>query len=242
MSGSTLKQLPFYQVDVFSSEPYKGNPVAVTIIEDEDLAEKLKDGDHMARFARWTNLSETTFILPVTKEDEPEVDYTLRIFTPGMELPFAGHPTLGSCRAWLEHGGKPKQAGVVVQKCGLGLIYIRISEDGQLLSFSTPPLRKSGQASSQEITPFLKAMNLPAEDVLEAQWIVNGPDWCALRLRDAKAVLNVTVPDPNAAGKGMWGILGSYKPGEHPDGATFEVRTFAPGDGILEDPVTGSFR
>ncbi|MCO5590159.1 hypothetical protein L7F22_044128 [Adiantum nelumboides] len=239
MSGSTL---PFYQVDVFSSEPYKGNPVAVTIIEDEKVAERLKDGEHMARFARWTNLSETTFILPVTKEDEPEVDYNLRIFTPGIELPFAGHPTLGSCRAWLEHGGKPKKAGVVVQKCGLGLIYIRISDDEKLLSFSTPPLRKSGPATKQEILPFLKAMNLNEDDILESQWIVNGPEWCALRLRDANAVLNVKVSDPNAAGKGIWGVFGSYKPGEHPDGATFEVRTFAPGDNIPEDPVTGSFR
>lgn len=238
----SLKQLPFYQVDVFSSEPYKGNPVAVTIIEEESLAKQLQDGDHMARFARWTNLSETTFILPVTQEDEPEVDYNLRIFTPGTELPFAGHPTLGSCKAWLEHGGKPKRSGTVVQKCGLGLIEIRISDDGQILSFSTPPLRKSGPATSQEIQPFLNAMNLSQDDILESQWIVNGPEWCALRLRDATQVLNVNISDPTAAGKGVWGIFGTYQPGQHPDGATFEVRTFAPGDGILEDPVTGSFR
>src|SRR5262245_18972273 len=124
---------PFCQIDVFTTTPYTGNPVAVVL-----------DGggltiEQMQRFANWTNLSETTFVLPPS---EPEADYRVRIFTPALELPFAVHPTLGTCHAWLEAGGTPKRDGLVVQQCAAGLIPIRRATDG--LAFAAPPLVRSG--------------------------------------------------------------------------------------------------
>lgn len=227
------QQLPFYQVDVFSSHAYRGNPVAVTIV-DRQNRHRITD-EHMTRFARWTNLSETTFIFP----GDEQADYSLRIFTPGGELPFAGHPTLGSCRAWLTHGGRPKRDRVIVQRCGVGLVQIKVSEDGRLLSFIAPPLLKSGTPDGETVAQLCKAMDVPVSDVVEAQWVANGPNSIALRLKDAQSVLAVKMADPLAAGDHEWGIVGPYGQGEGPDGATYEVRFFAPNHNI---PVRSEWR
>lgn len=227
--------LPFYQVDVFSTEAYRGNPVAVVVALDDEAASRLTTQD-MAQFASWTNLSETTFILPPS--DAQKADYRLRIFTPGLELPFAGHPTLGSCRAWLAHGGRPRVPGTVVQECGAGLVTLRIEGDGSSedarLAFAAPPLKRSGKAADGDVAAVCKAMALDAsKDVVAAEWIENGPPWLALVLPNAEAVRNVKLVDGGvAAGDRIWGIVGQYGKEKGPGGADFEVRTFAPSDGI----------
>jgi len=215
---------PFRQVDVFSSEPLRGNPVAV--VHD---AEGLTDDD-LQRFAHWTNLSETTFLLPPT---DPAADYRLRIFTPGRELPFAGHPTLGSAHAWLEAGGVPRTDGEVVQECGAGLVRIR---RGERLAFTAPPLLRSGPVSDQDRTAVVRALGIADDDVVDLAWVDNGPGWVGVLLRDAAAVLALR-PDAGAFGDLDIGVVGP-----HPAGAecAVEVRAFCPGMGIVEDPVTGS--
>ena len=215
---------PFRQVDVFSGEPLLGNPVAV--VHDADGL----DDDQMARFARWTNLSETTFLLPPTTA---EADYRLRIFTPGGELPFAGHPTLGSAHAWLEAGGTPS-GDDVVQECGAGLV--RVRRDGRL-AFEAPPLVRSGPVSGEDRVQLVRALRLEADDVLDAAWVDNGPGWVALLLKDATAVLDCR-PDLIAMGEFEVGVVGAYGPGE--SDADVEVRAFVPSMGVGEDPVTGS--
>lgn len=214
----------FRQVDVFSSEPLRGNPVAV--VHD---AQGLSD-DEMGRFAHWTNLSETTFLLPPT---EPAADYRLRIFTPGTELPFAGHPTLGSAHAWLEAGGAPRADGEVVQECGAGLVRIR---RGERLAFAAPPLVRSGPVAEADRAAIVRALAIRDDDVVDLAWVDNGPGWVGVLLRDAEAVLAVE-PDVGAFGTLDIGVVG-----RHPEGAecAVEVRAFCPGMGIVEDPVTGS--
>ncbi len=214
----------FRQVDVFSSEPLRGNPVAV--VHD---AQGLSD-DEMGRFAHWTNLSETTFMLPPT---EPAADYRLRIFTPGTELPFAGHPTLGSAHAWLEAGGAPRADGEVVQECGAGLVRIR---RGERLAFAAPPLVRSGPVAEADRAAIVRALAIRDDDVVDLAWVDNGPGWVGVLLRDAEAVLAVE-PDVGAFGTLDIGVVG-----RHPEGAecAVEVRAFCPGMGIVEDPVTGS--
>ena len=215
----------FRQVDVFSSEPLRGNPVAVV-----QGAEGVGD-DEMQAFARWTNLSETTFLLPPTEQG---ADYRLRIFTPAGELPFAGHPTLGSAHAWLEAGGTPAQADVVVQECAAGLIRIRC---GDRLAFAAPPLLRSGPPTPDELAAVLRALRLAEEDVLAASWLVNGPHFMGVQLRDRDAVLAVR-PDVSAFGGLDIGVVGLHPAGGEVD---LEVRVFVSGMGIGEDPVTGSF-
>ena len=219
----------FAQVDVFCSQPISGNPVAVVLD-----AEGITD-DAMAAFARWTNLSETTFVLPPS---DPGADYRLRIFTPGGELPFAGHPTLGSAHAWLAAGGVPN-GEYIVQECGIGLVSIR--RDGDRLAFAAPPLRKSGPADPETVAEVAGALGVAAERVLAAEWVYNGPGWIALWLDSAQRVLDVE-PDMAALGKHEVGIVGFYGAPSHPDdpSVAIEVRAFAPGDGVPEDPVTGS--
>lgn len=218
-------QRRFMQVDVFSEMPNGGNPLAV-VIDAEGL-----DAAAMQRFANWTNLSETTFLLPPT---QPEADYRVRIFTPTTELPFAGHPTLGSCHAWLEAGGRPKQAGVIVQECGLGLVPIR--RDGSRLAFAAPPLRRTGPLDHARLAQLLNALGLSRGDVLDHQWLVNGPQWIGLYLRSAELVLD-TKPSFEML-KGLdFGLVGPH-PAESE--CAFEVRGFAFLDGPVEDPVTGS--
>jgi len=213
----------FSQVDVFSSQPLRGNPVAV--VHD---AEGVTD-EEMRRFAHWTNLSETTFLLPSTN---PEADYRLRIFTPGEELPFAGHPTLGSAHAWLEAGGVPRDDGVIVQECGSGLVRIRRADR---LAFAAPPLLREGPVSEAERTQILAALALRDDDVVELSWGDNGPGWVVALLRDAAAVLEVR-PDWSAFGGLDIGVVGPYPAGAE---CAVEVRAFCPSIGV-EDPVTGS--
>ena len=215
----------FVQVDVFTSEALRGNPLAVVI----DVA-GLSD-QQMADFARWTNLSETTFLLPPT---DPAADYRVRIFTPGGELPFAGHPTLGSAHAWLASGGDPKKPAMVVQQCAIGLV--RIQREGARMAFAAPPLTRSGPADEATCAQVLRALRLGADEVLDIEWVANGPQWLAARLRDAQAVKDLA-PD-FAAMRGLkLGVVGAYPPGSECD---FEVRGFVPDLGVPEDPVTGS--
>jgi PhzF family phenazine biosynthesis protein len=214
----------FHQVDVFSAQRLKGNPLAVV-----HAAEGLSDTT-MAAFARWTNLSETTFLLPPT---DPQADYRVRIWTPGGELPFAGHPTLGSCWAWLAAGGAPHQTGVVVQQCTVGLV--RVRRDGQRLAFAAPPTRRTGPLEADLFKRLLLALRLTPSDVLRHQWVDNGPGWCALQLHSAEQVRAV-VPDWAGLHDIKLGLVGAHQPG---DECQFEVRAFI-GGGNYEDPVTGS--
>lgn len=211
-------------MDVFTDTATHGNPVAV-VIGAEGLARQT-----MQQFTDWTNLSEATFLLPPTA---PEADYRLRIFCPGRELPFAGHPTLGSCHAWLEAGGVPK-ARDIVQECEAGLI--RIRRTGQRLAFLAPPLRRSGPLSHDELERVVRGLGIDRSDVVDHQWCDNGPGWQAVRLRDPELVLSLT-PDPQVLAGLDIGVVG---PSTHPD-ADLEVRAFFPGNaGLTEDPVTGS--
>ncbi|MDQ4501447.1 PhzF family phenazine biosynthesis protein [Sinomonas sp. ASV322] len=219
---------PFSQIDVFTSEFLRGNPVAV--VHDAD---GLETGD-MAAFARWTNLSETTFLLPPT---QPGADYRLRIFTPGGEIPFAGHPTLGSARAWLEAGGVPAAPGQIVQECGVGLVTLK-DDDGRL-AFAAPPLRRSGPVEPSELAVVAGSLGLGADDVVDAAWVDNGPGWVGLLLHDAETVLGLR-PDFAAMDDYLVGVVGPYPEDSWDSGAHFEVRGFAPSLDVPEDPVTGS--
>jgi len=215
---------PFRQVNVFSSDPLAGNPLAVV----HDAAGL--SGEQMAALARWTNLSETTFLLPPS---EAGADYRVRIFTPQTELPFAGHPTLGTCHAWLAAGGKPKKAGVVMQQCGVGLVAVRC--DGPRLEFAAPAMRRSGPLEPEVLARIAKALALAPADIVRHQWVDNGPGWCAVMLGSARKVLALD-PDWAALDPLMLGVLGPHDPGGD---AAFEVRAFV-GAGGWEDPVTGS--
>ncbi len=215
----------FHQLDVFSAVPLKGNPLAVV-----HSAQGLDEAT-MAAFARWTNLSETTFLLPPT---DPDADYRVRIFTPGGELPFAGHPTLGSCWAWLAAGGVPQQPGVVVQECGVGLV--RVRQSGERLAFEAPPLRRSGPLDEALLQRIAAGLGVPRDDILQHQWVDNGPGWCAVMLRSAAQVLAVQ-PDMAVLGDLKLGVVGAQPAGHE---RQFEVRAFVPGLGVPEDPVTGS--
>jgi len=215
---------PFRQVNVFSADALGGNPLAVV-----HAAEGLGD-DAMEALARWTNLSETTFILPPA---DARADYRVRIFTPGGELPFAGHPTLGTCHAWLAAGGVPRDPRVVVQECGVGLV--RVRRDGDRLAFAAPPLRRSGPLEGSVLAQVTAALGLASQDVVHHQWVDNGPGWCAVMLRSARDVLALA-PDYAALAPLKLGVVGPHAAGHD---AAFEVRAFI-GDGGYEDPVTGS--
>lgn len=220
-----IRSRPFAQVDVFSPEPFRGNPVAV-ILDAEGM-----DDETMQRVARWTNLSETTFVLPATADD---ADYRLRIFTPTGELPFAGHPTLGSARAWLEHGGTPRTPGRLLQECAAGIIEIR--QDGDMLAFAAPPLVRTGALDKDYLAHIVTAFNISPDQVIGHQWVDNGPGWAVIQLATAEEVLALD-PDFSRLSETMVGAIGAY-----PDGSphAFEVRAFAPAANIPEDPVTGS--
>jgi PhzF family phenazine biosynthesis protein len=214
----------FSQVDVFSAQPHRGNPVAV-VHDADDLTD-----EEMAAFARWTNLSETTFLLAPT---DPGADYRLRIFTPGGELPFAGHPTLGSAHAWLEAGGVPAREDTVVQECGAGLVELRREER---LSFEAPPLLRSGPVDDADLAAVARALRVDVSAFLGSAWVDNGPGWVGVRLASAEEVLALA-PDWGAFGDLKVGVVGPHAPG---GGAAVEVRAFCPQYGIPEDPVTGS--
>lgn len=215
----------FHQVDVFTATPLRGNPLAVV-----HGAGGLDD-TQMAAFARWTNLSETTFLLPPTA---PEADYRVRIFTPGGELPFAGHPTLGSAWAWRAAGGRPKVADRIVQQCGVGLVEVK--QDGERLAFAAPPLRRRGPLDEAALATIARALALPADAIRHHQWVDNGPGWCAVMLDSAAQVLALR-PDWAALGGLKLGVVGPQPAGAE---TQFEVRAFVPGMGVPEDPVTGS--
>jgi PhzF family phenazine biosynthesis protein len=218
--------LPFSQVDVFTDRLTRGNPVAV-VHDADDLST-----DDMAAFARWTNLVETTFLLDPR---DSGADYRLRIFTPRAELPFAGHPTLGSARAWLEAGGRARNEGHPVQECGAGLVRIRTRD--HRLFFSAPALVRSGPVSTADVDRLTAALKIGAADAVDAQWTDNGPGWVTILLKDAEAVLRLN-PDRDAFGPfSSVGVVGPYPPGAD---AAFEVRAFIPDIGSGEDPVTGS--
>jgi PhzF family phenazine biosynthesis protein len=214
---------PFCQVDVFADELYLGNPVAVV------LDAKGLDTAAMQRFASWTNLSETTFVLP---PEAAEADYRVRIFTPSVELPFAGHPTLGTCHAWLAGGGTAQRGDVMVQECDAGLIELR-RIDGAL-AFAAPPLLRSGPVDEDTLQRIVSVLGIGRADIVDAQWVDNGPGWVAVLLDSADAVLALR-PGP---GDLDIGVAGPYPAGS-PE--AFEVRAFTPAlGGVGEDPVTGS--
>lgn len=251
-----MRQRPFKQVDVFTATPYLGNPLAV-VHDGSDL-----DDEAMARFARWTHLSETCFLLPPT---DPAADYRVRIFTPGGELPFAGHPTLGSCHSWLQAGGQPRRRDVIVQQCGLDLVHIRreaLPAGGQRLAFAAPPVKRSA-TSPVLLAKVAAALGLTSSQVLAAQMLDNGPRWLTLLLDSPETVLQLM---PNhlalASLQTQVGVAAFYPAPQAPpligrlnrearafgqaapqaiaDAPDLEVRAFAPCIGILEDPVTGS--
>lgn len=223
----------YRQVDVFTTDAYAGNPVAV-VLDGEGLT-----FEQMARFTRWTNLSEATFVLPPTRED---ADYRVRIFTSASttparaevewELPFAGHPTLGTCHAWLQAGGRPRQAEIIVQECGAGLVQVRQVEGG--LAFAAPPLIRSGPVEDGLVRKIAESLRINRADVIDAAWADNGPGWVAVLLESAQAVLAL---EPGYVGLDL-GVVGPY-PADAPE--AFELRAFFPRDGATaEDPVTGS--
>ena len=212
----------FRQVDVFTDTPYLGNPVAVVLGADGLSSEQ------MQLFARWTNLSETTFVL--TRRTSG-ADYLVRIFTPTAELPFAGHPTLGTCHAWLEAGGRPADPGAIVQECEAGLITVRRTGAG--LAFAAPPLVRSGPVEEAVAERVARTLNIARSDIADITWADNGPGWVAVLLASAEAVLAVR---PGLVDLDI-GVAGLYPPGSP---TALEVRAFSPKISWLEDPVTGS--
>ena len=224
-----MRQRPYLQVDVFTPEPYRGNPLAV-VLDGEGLT-----AEAMQQFTNWTNLSEATFVLPPTPEGRAAgADYRVRIFSPGRELPFAGHPTLGSCHAWLQSGGQPRVAGRVVQECGVGLVALR--QDDDRLAFAAPPLIKSGPLDEADVARIAQGLGVARSDILHHAWCDNGPNWRGVMLRSAVQVLALKPDGAILAGLDV-GVVGA----SDTEGIAFEVRAFFPGThGLAEDPVTGS--
>jgi PhzF family phenazine biosynthesis protein len=232
-----MPQRPFKQVDVFTTTPYRGNPLAV-VLDGSGLSTA-----EMQHFTNWTNLSECTFLLPPTDEGRAHgADYRVRIFCPGRELPFAGHPTLGSCHAWLEAGGVP-QGEHVVQECGVGLVKLR--RDGERLAFAAPPLIRSGPLDEADVQLIARGLGVSREDITAHAWCDNGPQWRGVMLRSAEQVLALKPDAAVLAGldigvvgpRGKVGVVGPQGAGD----TQFEVRAFFPGNnGMAEDPVTGS--
>ena len=235
----------FKQVDVFTATPYLGNPLAV-VLDGSGLST-----EEMQHFTNWTNLSEATFLLP---PEHPEADYKVRIFCPGRELPFAGHPTLGSCHAWLQAGGIPKKlgsdpnfSGFIVQECGVGLVKLRC--DGDRIAFAAPPLLKSGPLPETDVALIARGLGISRADILHHAWCDNGPNWRAVMLASREQVLALKPDGQVLAGldigvvgpAGKVGVVGAANPGTNNNQCDFEVRAFFPGNnGLCEDPVTGS--
>jgi PhzF family phenazine biosynthesis protein len=214
----------FVEVDVFTDRPYFGNPLAV-VLDGEGLTT-----EEMQRLAHWTNLSETTFLL---RPSSPEADYRVRIFTTARELPFAGHPTLGSCRAWLQHGGVPRNPNRVVQECALGLISLRSDETGRF-SFAAPELLRSGPLDDATMIEVVSALGIERNSIVDSAWIDNGPGWLGVLLNSAEDVLAINPTNTEL----KIGVIGPYQPGSP---FAYEVRAFfGVGSSIWEDPVTGS--
>jgi PhzF family phenazine biosynthesis protein len=220
----------FQQIDVFGAEPFTGNPLAV-VLDAEGLST-----EEMQHFARWTNLSETAFLLPAISA---AADYRVRIFTLVRELPFAGHPTLGSCHAWLTAGGEARRADLIVQECAAGLVPIRRDDNG--LAFAAPPLLRSGPVDESLVEQLASVLGIDRSQIVDAQWADNGPGWVAILLEDAATVLELEPDFSRYSGEGSLdiGLVGPY-----PDGSecAFEVRAIFSDErgGMREDPVTGS--
>lgn len=215
-------------VDVFGSIPMRGNPLGVVRGGDA-----LSDAE-MLELTRWLGFSETTFLLPPT---DPAADYRVRIFYPAGELPFAGHPTLGTCHAWLEAGGVPGKSGVIVQECGVGLVEVR--QQKGLLSFRAPELIRTGSLDNAELAEAIRVAGVKEEWVAEAVHVANGPRWQLLRLHSAQAVLAAEPAARAPVGTDV-GLAGPWEAGAR---AAWELRAFFadPQGKIVEDPVTGSF-
>ncbi|PIT83207.1 PhzF family phenazine biosynthesis protein [Limnohabitans sp. 15K] len=248
-----MQARPFQQVDVFTDTAFLGNPLAV-VLDGTGLSDA-----QMQTFAAWTQLSETTFVLPPTPEGAAGgADYRVRIFTPGAELPFAGHPTLGTAHAWLKAGNTPRQLGVLMQECGVGLVTLK--QLGERWAFAAPPLNRS-DISAENLAPVLAALGLDASEVIAAQHLNNGPHWLSLLINDVDTVLALT-PD-HAALKKLGTKVGVAAKRQTAEGGLIrranrearafaastritndptdlEVRAFAAPVGIAEDPVTGS--
>ncbi len=232
-----MQQRPFKQVDVFTATPYLGNPLGV-VLDGGGLSTA-----QMQQFTNWTNLSECTFLLPPTR---PEADYRVRIFCPGRELPFAGHPTLGSCHAWLQAGGVPKGGeDAIVQECGVGLV--RLTRMEHRLFFAAPPLLKSGPLLEADVELIARGLRIPRSAIVAHNWCDNGPHWRGVMLASAEEVLALQ-PDGAVLANLDIGVVGPRGKVGVVGGATldgsdtqFEVRAFFPGNsGLCEDPVTGS--
>ena len=220
-----MTQRPFQQVDVFTDTPYLGNPLAV-VLDGSGLT-----NETMQRFTDWTNLSECTFVLPPT---HTEADYRVRIFCPGRELPFAGHPTLGTCHAWLKAGGQPRGEHVV-QECGVGLVPIK--RDGTRLAFAAPLLRRSGPLDEADVALIARGLDLARSDIVAHAWCENGPPWRSVMLRTATQVLALKPDAALLAGLDI-GVVAPQPAGAD---TAFEVRAFFHTHNTLsEDPVTGS--
>jgi PhzF family phenazine biosynthesis protein len=220
-----MRSVPFHQVDVFSAVAFKGNPLAV-IAEADGL-----DDAGMKAIANWTNLSETTFLL---QPQNPAADYRVRIFTPQRELPFAGHPTLGSCHVWLALGHKPK-GNEVIQECGAGLV--RIKRDGARLAFAAPPLRRSGEVEPDLKTRIARSLGIADSAIKAAQWVDNGPGWVAVLLGSRSELLELS-QDVSLLPDQSLGAVAPWDAAQDGSEAQFEVRAFMGRGG--EDPVTGS--
>ncbi len=233
-----MHQRPFQQVDVFTATPCLGNPLAV-VLDGEGLSTEA-----MQQFTHWTNLSEATFVLPPTPEGRAAgADYRVRIFCPGRELPFAGHPTLGTCHAWLAAGGQPRAPGRIVQECGVGLVPLR--QDGERLAFAAPPLIQSGPLAEDDVQRIARGLGVARTDILHHAWCDNGPNWRGVMLRSAEQVLGLKPDAAILAGLDV-GVVGprgkvGVVDASDAEGIAFEVRAFFPGNnGLAEDPVTGS--
>jgi PhzF family phenazine biosynthesis protein len=218
---------PFQIVDVFHDQPLTGNGLAVVFEAEELSTEK------MLQITRWLNLSETTFLVPATQS---EADYHVRIFTPDRELPFAGHPTLGTCHAWLAAGGRPKRAAEIVQQCGAGLIPLR-RIDGKL-AFAAPPLIRSGPVAEEKLEETARVLRIERRQIVDAQWVDNGPGWVGILLASADEVLKLN-PALDQPRRVDIGVVGAY-PADSP--LQFELRAFFTDHtgSLREDPVTGS--
>jgi PhzF family phenazine biosynthesis protein len=216
----------FIQCDVFSPTPYQGNGLAVVID-----ADGLTD-EQMQRFAAWTNLAETTFLLTPT---DPSADYRVRIFTPSREMPFAGHPTLGTCASWLHCGGIPKTTGLVRQECGVGIVEVDASKR-PTLSFGAPAttIKEMDPAHRADI---MQVLNIPADAVVNTAELCNGPTWQLFELKDAKQILALDSSRVRWPTFKSIGLIAPHPPGSECD---YEVRMLAPSSGMSEDPITGS--
>ncbi|MEN9844274.1 MAG: Trans-2,3-dihydro-3-hydroxyanthranilate isomerase [Pseudomonadota bacterium] len=234
---------PFQQVDVFTATAYRGNPLGV-VLDGTDL-----DTATMQHFTNWTNLSECTFVLPPSPEGAAAgADYRVRIFCPGRELPFAGHPTLGTCHAWLRSGGVPRASSHIVQECGVGLVRIRLDRSAthERLAFAAPPLLKGGPLPEDDVRLIAQGLGVARSDIIAHAWCDNGPKWRGVMLASAEQVLALRPNGPLLAGldigvvgpRGKVGVVGTQAPDQD---TQFEVRAFFPGNqGLTEDPVTGS--